>query len=976
MVAASFYSGQAQTPNFQIASPGSSRVHATPGKPVTVAFQITNNTEKERLVQPELRVPKRWKLIIPSQPFRIASGEQTMQFFTLSVPNQFQGGTYALVHVVRDPSTQRLLGKDSVEVVIPEVTRISLQHLQSPQFVVKGQVYTSTFQLTNEGNVPVKAQLSAQSNSAFPIDLKKTTVHLPVNASTTVRARVTVPEELPQSQLHTVDLNASLTHAPDVEAQATSSVRVASPQEDLAPAYRYAPLQTALYTAYANNKMGSQLEAQGQLPLENHRFTYRLRTPAFNSRSSLYREQYRLTYENDHLQVHLGDSRYALSPLTERSTSGTGAKVNYNGARWTAGTFAHQPRYRSRSTLNLGGYTTYRFGENTRLGLNYLHKEGQRSGSTFSVTGGLAPYQALQMDLEYGISQTAGNLQQGYRTHLSGQSNRFSYSVRYLHTSDQFTGEHRGYNYRQISSSLRILPRFYLEGRHKSSIRSEKLINTRIKHRTNRYQLGLRYKDVSLSYHLFQRQELPALDQREQSLQLQLGHQLGPLTLHGNAKVGQNTHSGANSHIVQRYQLRSGAQLSPTHLLQIYTSYTTDANYYTAAPEPQWSTGFSTYWQFSNQTLLNATLGTTQRWSPSQNTTSGFLNLQLDHTLPFGHQVILNLQQHASGQFTRQLLNQQNLDIKLDYRLPLQIPIGRRQDLGRLEGQIIDTETGQGVANALVVINNRAVTTGANGDFAFSGLAPGEHLLEISPSSLKKEHVIMRPMPASVHIRGGQTQQITLRTVTGTTLTGRVVRYKWNGALPPAKRYNQEPRPAGGVANTTIQLRRNQQKRYLTTNFKGRFTARGLAPGLWQARVIEAPLPDNTYMVRDSFTVELKPQETNSLYLKALPRKPTLPKFQNSGQTLTLKDTSTSTTSSQPETDKPPAFYTATGQEPHLRAVARKVYGDQKLWPKIWLANKKLLSGPDHLVAGQKLHIPPQQPLTSAEQKILDNSSD
>ncbi|MEX0822569.1 MAG: hypothetical protein WD021_10515, partial [Rhodothermales bacterium] len=50
-----------------------------------------------------------------------------------------------------------------------------------------------------------------------------------------------------------------------------------------------------------------------------------------------------------------------------------------------------------------------------------------------------------------------------------------------------------------------------------------------------------------------------------------------------------------------------------------------------------------------------------------------------------------------------------------------------------------------------------------------------------------------------------------------------------------------------------------------------------------------------------------------------------------------------------------------------LREIARRVYGDTSLWPKIWLANTDLLDDPSDLTAGMELVIPEQAPLTPIE---------
>lgn len=43
-----------------------------------------------------------------------------------------------------------------------------------------------------------------------------------------------------------------------------------------------------------------------------------------------------------------------------------------------------------------------------------------------------------------------------------------------------------------------------------------------------------------------------------------------------------------------------------------------------------------------------------------------------------------------------------------------------------------------------------------------------------------------------------------------------------------------------------------------------------------------------------------------------------------------------------------------------LSKIAKREYGDAKLWPRIFEANKDLLKDPDKILPGQKLKIPPK----------------
>ena len=49
--------------------------------------------------------------------------------------------------------------------------------------------------------------------------------------------------------------------------------------------------------------------------------------------------------------------------------------------------------------------------------------------------------------------------------------------------------------------------------------------------------------------------------------------------------------------------------------------------------------------------------------------------------------------------------------------------------------------------------------------------------------------------------------------------------------------------------------------------------------------------------------------------------------------------------------------------------IARVMYDDASLWPKIWLANLDQVKNPDVIRAGQQLRIPDKGPLSVAERE-------
>ena len=68
-----------------------------------------------------------------------------------------------------------------------------------------------------------------------------------------------------------------------------------------------------------------------------------------------------------------------------------------------------------------------------------------------------------------------------------------------------------------------------------------------------------------------------------------------------------------------------------------------------------------------------------------------------------------------------------------------------------------------------------------------------------------------------------------------------------------------------------------------------------------------------------------------------------------------------------------PHHYTVTKHDVSLMQIARFMYGNADLWPKIWLANLDHLASPESLRSGQRLRVPDDAPLTRAEIAARDS---
>jgi hypothetical protein len=246
-----------------------------------------------------------------------------------------------------------------------------------------------------------------------------------------------------------------------------------------------------------------------------------------------------------------------------------------------------------------------------------------------------------------------------------------------------------------------------------------------------------------------------------------------------------------------------------------------------------------------------------------------WIDAALDQRLPWRHHVVTSFRRRSSGT----TLWPSTEAFRVDYVIPLGVPLGAAGDGGRITLRLRDESTGRGVPQVLVQVAGRSLLTDRSGVADFVELPPGQHHLSVSAHAVGPDHTVVPAMPLLLSLARGQHRQVDATIAHVARLDGTI------GLLDAPLAGPAEPAtPADGLplSGALIEISNETQRRLTVSDARGRFEFADLAPGTWRVTVVQADIPPFYALQTSSVTVDLTKARTSVVSFWVVP-KPTVP---------------------------------------------------------------------------------------------------
>lgn len=832
---------------------------------VTAAFTVLNRLRDSVTVTPVVEAPKDWTVLMGGMQLTIGPSSSEMLMTSVAVPMKTVAGVYVIR--VRALCPQLPDGAiDSVIVLVPARRGIDLAVVDRPSFVVSGKTYSADVMVRNRGNQTSRVRVSSKSSLGTVIR-PDTVIELNADESRTIPLQVRTPAGLETAIDDVLEIAA---RSGDSTTEASARVMMVPQPDRKIEEYLKVPTRVNVRAASTNGVSPVEILGRGSIRDGSETeadFLFRAPTGRFAPFGE--RDEYRLDLTAPNWRARLGDQFFMLSPLTSASQPGMGAGLEAKtwGGALSFGGYGQQFRRSPAKGNEAAAFVTARPIENGSVTLNVVNRTGGNSPAHIGSVAAAYKYAAFRGDGELARSNTnSGGMARSLR--FSGAGGGYSIDAGHHAADTAFTGVMRGSSHDHVNASARpfeLVSFAFNAGSHRTDLS----LTTGVPYK-ERLDMGVLTATFADRFAL----ELTGVERNTTVVGVRMdGRQRGVRArgdqptiiglLSAEAEAGRARDVSATTRTYSRFSVAARRTLR-TGSLGAW------AERYSGGSITQGTDGTFTLGGDASVRMGPSSTLTLSGYATRQSVVTASWNSQIDalvtRTLRNGNSVSLRTRIMGGGALTA---SQQSVAY-LEYGMPLRLPISRLRTPGRVYGRVVDSETGQGVAGALVRLGPQVAITDREGKVAFGGVRGGEHRLSMSQETSFADAVFVGDPTLLVDSAQSQPTTFQLAIARSARLEVDVRRFaitRTGVAGAP-----DSLAEAGSVENATLVLAGERDTLYRTTAANGKAIFTDVPPGHWTITV-RGDAPAFHRFDPDRLQLTLAPGESQTFQFRLIPRR-------------------------------------------------------------------------------------------------------
>lgn len=859
----------------RIASTRPLPVTTDPGATVTAAVRLTNLSRDSIAITPRVGAPADWATILGTFPFTLAPRRGDVWLVSVRAPANAPAGRYAVQLRAAD-ADNRTLVRDSVIVNVRAHRGIELIVAERPTYAISGSSYRALVLARNSGNVPATYRVLVSSSLGSPLD-----VHLPlalaVGESRMLRIGVTSTTPSVEAREDVLDFTAI--DEADTTATAHVSTHVTIVQR--------AGAGTDLHTVSSTLRVRAASASTGISPFvlsgggrlrdggsEHIDFLLRGRTSSYSPFGD--REEYRVGVRGNGFRLQAGDALYAASPLTSAGQQGFGGGLEVGDSTFGGGAFAQKFRLVPGQGNEQGAFIHFGGDESAgapRIGLAAVNRAGgPLDGQVFSMNSRLHPGGDVVVDLEYADSRGNAGHDVARSARVTGGTT-IHVDVGHRDVGPHFAGIARGSTYDYANVATLPWNDLQLTASGSRSITRGAILGLDLQQQMRTSLVALSWNDrFSLGYATLSRDSRSTFlpDQSQRGVVARAQRMTGTTRLWSSVELGR-AHDDESIASHPYHQITAGASAPlGASTITLWGEESRGAAMLRGSDHVV-TVGGDARVNLAEHTTL-AVGGSATRSSVPAGVTfdpGGYtqVDARLSHELSSGASISMRVR-FGGRDFSDAALGQKLA--YLEYSMPLQVPVGPARQPGRVRGRVVDEQTGEGVAGALVRLGPQAAITDEDGRVAFAGLPAGSYRVALA-HQLSSGSTVFTGNPVVVVDESRRTpSRFDVAVEPAGSITGSVrqVVLARTGIGASADSLTD----GGPLEGVSVALAGARDTVYRTTDASGVFTFTDVPSGSWTL-IVMAATPAQTQWEQERIPIVMSAGEHRTVTFRLVPKR-------------------------------------------------------------------------------------------------------
>jgi len=829
-----------------------------PGGHITLFFDVKSASPLPDSLREEIQLPEKWRLLSQRRPVRTAGDQRVRYFYVIGTPAGCASGDYPVKFRVH-ANGQEVAAQ--VPLTIGQIRNLELFVVTQPEFVREGDTLRLTYMIRNAGNHAEKFHLKSDQGKIAQVTDSLT---LEPGAGTHVTVTQVIPLTDNNAWQASSNLSIMMTGAAEPVYSVTSIPVFSSKVRKIDRCFRFPVEVGGGYLSYrygGREVTAYQYQAIGKGFIdqkERHYLDFVVRGPnqfVFPAVGTY--DQYSLDYAwRKRLFVSAGDYVLQLNNLMEFGRFGRGLRVEQQLKKVAYTVFYQKARFFMNQKDSFGGKFIYKFNESANVGAHYASKNvffhHQRFWSHLAGLAANVHTKEFNLESELSAGQAIGKTDYGAFLRLQLTKKWISITSNVIYAGKHFYGFYNNSRLFNNNIGFNITRKLTIGASNNFSDVNPSLD-------ANLYSVSPKDRSY-LGYVSFQP------DQRNRFFlfysKAERKDRQQPAAFHYSEHFSNFSYNLTSPKFTLFYQGRYG--YSKNHLApdnngqnESFSNLVQPAvrlfpwiwvgGYF----EHQHTSKFSASGSVENLFFYggNARINIKRSLYASFLYRNNYAPDELYVRRSFvDASVVLDLKRHVfSFSGGRSYIpnvdntDQNTLFFSIKYALRLNVPLGRKKNIGTVKGQL--TGFGYRKQGNLIQLGSHKFMTDSTGMFTFDGVAPDQYYLSITQNESGSEGVVpVVRMPMLVDVRPDSLSVVEIPLTRTGSIAGRIefLKAKQNGLSSVLTE-----RPV-----VLVKLH-GENGSYLTElNDKGEFSFREIRPGSWEISVF-IPGSQDRFVVED-----------------------------------------------------------------------------------------------------------------------------